>query len=57
MRYFIAGGGRHGNRYLKKLSRPEVAPLSTMSEIVVVDRDPDCRAASWWQPSRTHALK
>ncbi len=42
MRYFIAGGGCYGSYYVRQLDRAREKGKITATEIVVVDKDPQC---------------
>jgi hypothetical protein len=46
MRYVIAGGGAYGAHYVQKLLEAIRLERIELDEIVVVDRDPGCRAAA-----------
>ena len=42
----IVGGGCYGSFYLRQLARARAAGAATWRRVLVVDRDPGCRAAS-----------
>jgi len=42
MRYFIAGGGCYGSYYVRQLDRARALGKISATEIVVVDRNPQC---------------
>jgi hypothetical protein len=42
----VCGGGCYGGYYLRQLARAIAANAITVAQIIVVDRDPNCRVAS-----------
>lgn len=45
MRYFIAGGGCYGSYYVRQLDRARERKKLDVTEIVVVDKNPQCAVA------------
>ena len=45
MRFFICGGGCYGTFYLRQLDRARARGGLDVTEIIVVDRDPECQAS------------
>src|SRR5829696_10338063 len=57
MRYVIAGGGAYGDHYVHKLLEAINLGKVALDEIIVVDRDADCRVAQTAEASPRCALR
>jgi hypothetical protein len=57
MHYLIAGGGEFGTRYLRKLNIAHKRRGYPVESIVVIDKDPACRAANIFAKSPQPAWK
>ena len=53
----VVGGGCYGSYYVRQLRRAAAAGAVTWSELVVVDREPDCLVSALAAPERPPALR
>jgi len=56
-RIVVVGGGCYGNYYVRQLGRAAEAGAATWSELVVVDRDPECLVARRSMVERPERLR